>query len=160
MLSGWSPEQIIYCTYLNLKEMWPLTIILHTFSEYLDRKLLLQTPVEQTRLLQEVPEVIADEIEVQSACKDMSRKDEQTDLPKSALKGTSPPPKRSSEGIKGSSCCLDDGANGAGLLVSSYFLISINKFYKLLPLLFFWSMEVQVLFVSHMIWRWINLYQR
>ncbi|XP_024436739.1 uncharacterized protein LOC7483594 isoform X2 [Populus trichocarpa] len=83
------------------------------FSEYLDRKLLLQTPVEQTRLLQEVPEVIADEIEVQSACKDMSRKDEQTDLPKSALKGTSPPPKRSSEGIKGSSCCLDDGANGA-----------------------------------------------
>jgi hypothetical protein len=27
-------------------------------------------------------------------------------------------------------------------------------------LLFFWSMEVQVLFVSHMIWRWINLYQR
>ncbi|KAJ6979377.1 hypothetical protein NC653_027510 [Populus alba x Populus x berolinensis] len=84
------------------------------FSEYMDRKLLLQTPVEQTRLLQEVPEVIADEIEVQSACKDMSRKDEQTELPKSALKGTSPPPKRSSEGIiKGSSCCLDDGANGA-----------------------------------------------
>ncbi|KAL3576347.1 hypothetical protein D5086_021630 [Populus alba] len=78
------------------------------------KKLLLQTPVEQTRLLQEVPEVIADEIEVQSACKDMSRKDEQTELPKSALKGTSPPPKRSSEGIiKGSSCCLDDGANGA-----------------------------------------------
>ena len=72
----------------------------------MDRKLLLQTPVEQTRLLQEVPEVIADEIEVQSACKDMSRKDEQTDLPKSALKGTSPPSKRSSEGIKGSSCAL------------------------------------------------------
>ncbi|KAJ6886185.1 hypothetical protein NC651_026769 [Populus alba x Populus x berolinensis] len=43
----------------------------------------------------------------------MSRKDEQTDLPKSALKGTSPPPKRSLEGIKGSICCLDDGANGA-----------------------------------------------
>ncbi|CAK7350287.1 unnamed protein product [Dovyalis caffra] len=80
----------------------------------MDRKLLLQTPVEQSRLLHEVPEVIADNIEGQPACKDTSTKDRQTDLPKSSLKGTSQPPIRSSEGIKSPPCCLDDGANVAG----------------------------------------------
>ncbi|XAR69643.1 hypothetical protein NMG60_11001322 [Bertholletia excelsa] len=44
---------------------WPFTLF-----EYLERKQLLQTPSEQSRLLLEVPEVIGDEIELEAAQED------------------------------------------------------------------------------------------
>lgn len=64
-----------------------LNVIDFTLFEYLERKKLLQTPDEQTRLLREVPEVIPDEVEVEGAIDEFPDDIEKQDLasPESTL---------------------------------------------------------------------------
>ncbi|XP_015580666.2 uncharacterized protein At5g08430 isoform X1 [Ricinus communis] len=69
-------------------------------SVYMERLMLLRTPSEQSRLLLEVPEIIADEPEVEPADKDLSRKDEQKKITmaESDLRRFSRPSSESPEG--------------------------------------------------------------
>lgn len=93
----------------------------------MDRKLLLETPAEQSKLLRELPEVIADEVEVQTSCKDISRKDKKNSMRRSAT-GLEP--------NKKSSCFLDAEENVSGLLsLCLLSCISIRKVSILFPLL-------------------------
>ncbi|XP_057991050.1 zinc finger CCCH domain-containing protein 19-like isoform X3 [Hevea brasiliensis] len=83
-------------------------------SEYMDRLLLLRTPTEQSRLLHDIPEIIADEAEVETAENDLSSKDEKGNntSPESACGGMSKPCRKSSSGNRIPSY-LNDGANFA-----------------------------------------------
>lgn len=71
--------------------MWPITrLSICTLFEYLERKQKLQNPAEQSRLLQQVPKVIADVEELGPAYED-TEDDKKGDegSPKSILMGTS-----------------------------------------------------------------------
>lgn len=60
--------------------------LLYTLAEYMDSLLLLQTPSEQSRLLNEIPQVIPDEVEPEPACEESTEKAEEEhndDLPES-----------------------------------------------------------------------------
>ncbi|KDP42483.1 hypothetical protein JCGZ_00280 [Jatropha curcas] len=85
------------------------------FSEYMERLKLLQTPSEQARLSDEVPEIIADEAEIEPADKDLNRKDEKENntSPKSEIRELSRPSTKISRdnGISSSS---NDGADFTG----------------------------------------------
>lgn len=61
--------------------------ILFTISEYIERKLLLQSPSEQSRLLEKLPEVIADVVENEPVYNDSFRKVKQgpNSLPESPV---------------------------------------------------------------------------
>ncbi|KAF2320238.1 hypothetical protein GH714_026272 [Hevea brasiliensis] len=80
----------------------------------MDRLLLLRTPTEQSRLLHDIPEIIADEAEVETAENDLSSKDEKGNntSPESACGGMSKPWRKSSSGNRIPSY-LNDGANFA-----------------------------------------------
>ncbi|KAF2320217.1 hypothetical protein GH714_026062 [Hevea brasiliensis] len=80
----------------------------------MDRLLLLRTPTEQSRLLHDIPEIIADEAEVETAENDLSTKDEKGNntSPESACGGMSKPWRKSSSGNRIPSY-LNDGANFA-----------------------------------------------
>ena len=55
--------------------------------EYMERRQLLQTPDEQSRLLLEVPNVIADEIELETALQDDKHENDSSQI--STVRGTS-----------------------------------------------------------------------
>lgn len=76
--------------------------------------MLLQKPSEQSRLLHEVPEVIADVVEAELTFEDSSRKDKQGCLPELAP-GTSELPCTDLKG-KGTSCYPNGGKYPTGLL--------------------------------------------
>lgn len=80
----------------------------------MDRKMLLQKPSEQSRLLHEVPEVIADVVAAELTFEDSSRKDKQGCLPELAP-GTSELPCTDLKG-KGTSCYPNGGKYPTGLL--------------------------------------------
>uniref|UniRef100_A0A2N9IJ11 GYF domain-containing protein n=1 Tax=Fagus sylvatica TaxID=28930 RepID=A0A2N9IJ11_FAGSY len=80
----------------------------------MDRKLLLQSPSEQSRLLHEVPEVIADVVEAELTFEDSPRKDKLGCLPELAP-GTSELPSTDFKG-NGTSCCPNGGKDPAALV--------------------------------------------
>ncbi|CAN1243582.1 Uncharacterized protein At5g08430 [Linum perenne] len=59
------------------KELVALNLLLCTLSEYLERLGKLKNPEEQSRLLQEIPKVVADDEDVEPASEEVCRKDEQ-----------------------------------------------------------------------------------
>lgn len=80
----------------------------------MDRKLLLQTPSEQSRLLHEIPDVIADVPELEPAFGDSVRTDKQGQYGFAELvRGTSKLPSTDLKG-SGTSCSLDAGTDPAG----------------------------------------------
>uniref|UniRef100_A0A2C9V596 Uncharacterized protein n=1 Tax=Manihot esculenta TaxID=3983 RepID=A0A2C9V596_MANES len=83
-------------------------------SAYMDKMLLLQTPAEQSRLLHDIPEIIADDAEVETADNELCRKDEKENnaSPESASRGMSKPGRKSSSSNR-ISYNLNDGANFA-----------------------------------------------
>ncbi|KAK1565262.1 hypothetical protein Q3G72_022719 [Acer saccharum] len=86
-------------------------------SEYLDNLLLLQTPAEQSRLLNEVPEVIAETIdEPEPAYEDSTRKEGQESKDGSSDSAPSRTSKTSSCNLEGKSisCCLNDLTDNPG----------------------------------------------
>lgn len=85
----------------------------------MDRKMLLQKPSEQSRLLHEVPEVIADVLEAELTFEDSSRKDKQGCLPELAP-GTTELPSTDLKG-KGTSCYTNGGKYPAGSLSFDFY---------------------------------------
>lgn len=82
----------------------------------MDKLLKLQTPSEQSRLLNEIPEVIADIIELQPDCVDSTRIDGKENIGTSPESGhqrtyTSPAQNLKSNGV---SCHLNDSTDTAG----------------------------------------------
>ncbi|XP_022762698.1 uncharacterized protein At5g08430-like isoform X2 [Durio zibethinus] len=83
-------------------------------SEYMDRMLLLQMPSEQSRLIHEIPEVVADVTGPELACKDSPRgeKEEHKASSESALRSF-PRIQTSILENNGVSCCQNDAMDAA-----------------------------------------------
>lgn len=93
----------------------------------MDKLLKLQTPSEQSRLLNEIPEVIADIVEPEPGCEDSTRKDQNEDwdsLPESAHRRAS---KNPAWNLKSSSlsCRLNDSTDTAGYTPVFAYQISV-----------------------------------
>ncbi|XP_044487856.1 uncharacterized protein At5g08430-like isoform X2 [Mangifera indica] len=86
-------------------------------AEYMDILQLLQTPSEQSRLLNEVPQVIADVVEPEPACEESEEKAEQElndGLPESFAE-KAPKDPSCSHTTNGKFRCLNDSANTTGM---------------------------------------------
>lgn len=116
----------------------PSLSFLCTLSVYMDKMLLLRTPAEQSRLLHDIPEIIADDAEVEPADNDLSRRDEKENnaSPESASRGMSKPGRKSSSSNR-ISYNLNDGANFAGLMCFCFYFFYFHQ--QLTRLLFFSS---------------------
>ena len=103
-------------SFLRVLSCYPLTVLCYTLFEYLDRKQLLMSSAEQSRLLNEVPKAIPDIEELEPASAD----DKQVDngSPRTILIGTAIMPSDNLE-EKGTSISVTDVLQvGYAILIS------------------------------------------
>lgn len=105
---------------MHVNRLWILNSF--TLDQYLEKKQLLETPDEQSRLLHEVPKVIADEVEPEATLEDILDNVEQGNngSPRSILNGASEVPFRNiaANGVASTWTCQSTDFAGASFTFS------------------------------------------